>query len=112
MPDLFSQLDATHDALEEYLNISKLMRGATKEPIEDDMDQIALREELEFLARSATESQLHLETICTDFCGFFNRLSYDPKVLSDLNGMMCDADRVQVADLNSCDQSSNQGLNG
>lgn len=67
------------------------MQGDTGEAVAVDMQQIALREGLEFLARSATKSLLNLETICTGVWSLSTEFSYSSEIRSTLDGMLCDA---------------------
>ncbi|KAF9695619.1 hypothetical protein EKO04_006375 [Ascochyta lentis] len=93
---LGAQLDMAQHALDEYMDIKNMMRASIEEWSKDDMDHIALRSELDDLASSATESQIKLEVINMGFWTFLNQLSYDPKMLSNLNGALCDAERIDI----------------
>ncbi|KAJ4364764.1 hypothetical protein N0V95_000712 [Ascochyta clinopodiicola] len=96
------QLDAAQIALGDYIDIKDMMRASIEELGGNDMDQIALLHELDVLAASATNSQIDLEVVHMGFWNFLNQLSDDPKMLSNLNGALCDADRVHIIDLNGC----------
>ncbi|KZM24721.1 uncharacterized protein EKO05_0007072 [Ascochyta rabiei] len=98
-----TQLDAAQVALGDYIDIKNMMRASMEELGADDMDQIALLHELDVLATSATNSQINLEVVHMGFWNFLNQLSDDPKMLSNLNGALCDADRVHIIDLDGCD---------
>jgi hypothetical protein len=103
LSNLANQLDAAQNALDDYYVAKDVMRAITEEADYDDTDQIALRKELDSMAQSASESLFSLNILYTDFWGFLNQLSNDPKMLSSLNGALCDADRIHVIDLDSCD---------
>lgn len=92
-----TMLEEASDALESYLEMNKLMRAGVEECENDDMDHIALRKELESLAEYATDSQISVETIRHGFWDFLEQLSNEPKVLSTMNGMLCDVDRFYVS---------------
>lgn len=95
-------LDITQNALDDYWEVNKLMRSVTQSTA-DDMDQTALHKELDALAESAYDSQLNLEGIQLGFWSFLNQLSEDPKMLSNLNGVLCAAPRLHMIELISCD---------
>jgi CII-binding regulator of phage lambda lysogenization HflD len=103
--DIVMQLDEAQDALEDYSAARQLMPVNTEMLADVYGDEIALRKELEFLAKSATDSQIKLEDIVVRFWGFLDQLSSDPKLLSYLNGKLCQMTPVtQVIDLSPQDE--------
>ena len=110
LSSLANQLDAAQNALDDYYVANAVMRTITEEAGYDDTDQVALRMELDSLAQSASESLFSLNILYAEFWGFLNQLSDDPKILSSLNGALCDAGRMYVIDMDSCDQSRHQGF--
>lgn len=99
---LIRQLDAAHDALDDFCTAKKV-RASTGESGEVDEDQMALRKELDSMAASAAESIISIEILHSGLWSFIQQLSDDPKMLSDLNGMLCDANYVPVVDIDCCD---------
>ncbi|KAJ4320950.1 hypothetical protein N0V94_003126 [Neodidymelliopsis sp. IMI 364377] len=87
--DIVMQLDEAQDAIEDYSTSRQLMPVNTEMLADVCGDEIALRKELEFLAKSATDSQIELEEIVVGFWGFLDQLSSDSKLLSYLNGKLC-----------------------
>lgn len=98
-----SQLDAAQEALNGYFEVQKVVRAINNQPDKNAMDQVALYKELDSLAATASDSASSLEILHSGLWSFLNQLSHDPKMLSGLNGALCDIARVPCVDLNSCD---------
>ena len=98
-----AQLDTAQEALAGYDSVKKVVRAITDGSGNDDLDQVAFCKELDSLAASAADSMSSLEILHNGLWSFLHQLSGDPKMLSDLNGALCDADRVRVVDIYSCD---------
>jgi hypothetical protein len=109
--DIEKQLDAAHEALKGYFEVKDVVRAISNLPDINDLEQVALCKELDSLAAAASYSAINLETLHVGLLAFLNQLSHDPKMMSDLNGALCDEDRrrrdshhlVHIIDLNSCD---------
>lgn len=98
-----SQLDAAQEALNGYFEVQKVVRAINNQPDKNAMDQVALYKELDSLAATASDSASSLEILHSGLWTFLNQLSDNPKMLSDLNGALCDIGRLPFVDLNSYD---------
>ncbi|KAJ4988514.1 hypothetical protein SVAN01_05969 [Stagonosporopsis vannaccii] len=96
------QLDMAQDALVGYSSVKQVVRAITDVP-SLDTDQVALYQELDSLGASAADLMSSLEIFSTGFWRFLSQLSDDPKLLSQLNGALCDAGQPCVVDLCICD---------
>ncbi|KAJ4376584.1 hypothetical protein N0V86_006698 [Didymella sp. IMI 355093] len=109
--DIEKQLDAAQEALRGYFEVKDVVRAINNLPDINDLEQVALCKELDSLAATASDSAINLEALHISLWAFLNQLSHDPKMMSDLNGALCDEDRrrrdphhlVHIFDLNSCD---------
>lgn len=96
------QLNAAQDALAGYVSVKQIVRAVT-DGLPTDADQVALYAELDSLGASAADSMSSLEVLSTGFWRFLNQLSDDPKLLSQLNGALCDAGQPRVVNMYICD---------
>lgn len=95
------QLDTAQDALAGYISVKQVVRAVTDVTCADE-DQVALYKELDSLGASAADSMSSLEILSTGFWRFLGQLSDDPKLLSHVNGALCDAGRLRAVELYSC----------
>lgn len=97
------QLNAAQEALGGYFEVKNIVRTTDNQLDNENPDQVALYKELDSLAEWASDSVISLETLYSGLWSFLNQLSHDPKMLSDLNGALCDYGSVQNVGLDSCD---------
>lgn len=97
-----NHLDAAQEALNGCRVVKDVMRAGTDVAGVLDPDQAALCTELDTMAKSAADAMISIETLHNGFWEFLNQLSDDPKLLSELNYVLCESDRVSTVNMYSC----------
>ncbi|KAF3037019.1 hypothetical protein E8E11_004169 [Didymella keratinophila] len=84
------QLDSAQEALKGYFQVKDVIRVI---PESSDTEQVVLCKELDSLAATASDSVSNLETLHVVLWSFLSQLSHDPKMMTNLNGALCDEER-------------------
>ncbi|KAF3041170.1 hypothetical protein E8E12_009515 [Didymella heteroderae] len=108
LSNIGKELDSMQEALSGYFEVKNMVRAIHRSPDLNDTEQVALCKELDSLAATASESVINLENLHIVLWSFLDQLSHDPKMMSDLNGALCDKDwrRARLTDKSiAADQS-------
>lgn len=94
--DLEQHLDAAQEALAGCRFVKAAVRPDTVGKVDHDLEESTLCKELDSMAESAVVAMESLEAVHGGFWKFLNRLSDDPKALSDVNAELCEQDRTRT----------------
>ncbi|OSS48967.1 hypothetical protein B5807_06841 [Epicoccum nigrum] len=89
-------LDAAQEALAGCRDVKAAVRPVTDGTGDHDLEELTLCKELDTMAVSAGVAMDSLEAVHGGFWKFINRMSEDPKVLSEVNAELCDQDRPRA----------------